>query len=82
MERAKHYAAGLTGGVGAYTNSQGIPAVREVHVAFSTAVVVFQTVLRGYMWERGGFYSLDLLSAKRTRRTTLSWWCSITCRRV
>nr|AIT69914.1 alanine transaminase [Punctaria latifolia] len=29
VERAKHYAAGLTGGVGAYTNSQGIPAVRE-----------------------------------------------------
>lgn len=32
VERAKHYAAGLTGGVGAYTNSQGIPAVREVPV--------------------------------------------------
>lgn len=30
VERAQHYAAGLTGGVGAYTNSQGIPAVREV----------------------------------------------------
>ncbi len=30
VERAQNYAAGLTGGVGAYTNSQGIPAVREV----------------------------------------------------
>ncbi|CAM9298888.1 unnamed protein product [Ectocarpus sp. 12 AP-2014] len=34
VERAKHYAAGLTGGVGAYTNSQGIPAVREEIAAF------------------------------------------------
>lgn len=32
VERAEHYAAGLTGGVGAYTNSQGIPAVRQVCV--------------------------------------------------
>ena len=31
MERAKAYTAGLGGGVGAYTNSQGIPAVREVN---------------------------------------------------
>lgn len=31
VARAKHYAAGLGGGVGAYTNSQGIPAVREVN---------------------------------------------------
>lgn len=39
VERAKHYAAGLTGGVGAYTNSQGIPAVREVHVdPFGTTI--------------------------------------------
>lgn len=30
VERAKSYTAGLGGGVGAYTNSQGIPAVREV----------------------------------------------------
>lgn len=36
VERAEHYAAGLTGGVGAYTNSQGIPAVREVHHEHST----------------------------------------------
>nr|AIT69924.1 alanine transaminase [Colpomenia sinuosa] len=34
VERAQHYAAGLTGGVGAYTNSQGIPAVREEIAAF------------------------------------------------
>lgn len=31
VERAKAYTAGLGGGVGAYTNSQGIPAVREVN---------------------------------------------------
>lgn len=31
VDRAKAYTAGLGGGVGAYTNSQGIPAVREVN---------------------------------------------------
>lgn len=36
VDRAKAYAAGLGGGVGAYTNSQGIPAVREVNIALYT----------------------------------------------
>nr|AIT69915.1 alanine transaminase [Undaria pinnatifida] len=36
VDRAKAYAAGLGGGVGAYTNSQGIPAVREEIAAFIT----------------------------------------------
>nr|AIT69918.1 alanine transaminase [Desmarestia viridis] len=34
VERAKSYTSGLGGGVGAYTNSQGIPAVREEIAAF------------------------------------------------
>ncbi|CAN0240631.1 unnamed protein product, partial [Laminaria digitata] len=34
VDRAKAYTTGLGGGVGAYTNSQGIPAVREEIAAF------------------------------------------------
>ena len=64
VERAKHYAAGLTGGVGAYTNSQGIPAVREVHLTCTS-------VASNNMWQHGGSI-FHLFCVKRWRLSTLS----------
>lgn len=42
VQRAESYKSGLGGGVGAYTNSQGIPAVREVrHDSFLLSLPAF-----------------------------------------
>lgn len=45
VERAKAYTAGLGGGVGAYTNSQGIPAVREVNYDVMTLLIIRCTIV-------------------------------------